>query len=162
MSRRIEHRARYAKPADEVYQTLIDADFLRARLAKLGGSQAELLEHSDDGELVKVHMRHGIEAEHLPSAVRAALGGDLVIDRIEQWRGPMRGTATVTVPRTPAELAATLRVADTPDGCEHTMEGSVSVSIPLVGGKIEETIVRQVGDLLDSEREFTEQWLAGS
>ena len=159
MPRRIEHRARYRRPASEVYQTLLDADYLRARLTKLGGSQAELIEHADDGELARIHMRHGIEARHLPSAVRAALGGDLVIDRIEQWRGPMRGTAKVTVPRTPAELTANLRLVDVEDGCEHSMEGSVSVSIPLVGGKVEDTIVRQVRDLLDAEREFTEQWL---
>jgi hypothetical protein len=160
MSRRIEHRARYSQPVNVVYPVLVDPEYLRARLKEIGGREAALLEHEAADGSAKYHIRHSLDARHLPSAVRAALGGDLTIDRVEQWRGHT-GTAQVTVPKTPAKLTADLALTDSGDGSELTMQGTVTVSIPLVGGKIEETIVRYVCELLDSERDFTERWLAG-
>lgn len=165
MARRIEHRAGFAHPADAVYSSMVDAGYLRARLAEIGGKDAALLEHDTSGGSVRYHLRHGLEARHLPSVVRGALGGDLSIDRVEQWQGPAdggyAGSATVTVPGTPAQLTGELRLAGVDGGCELRMDGAVSVSIPLVGGKIEETIVRYVRELLDNEHAFTERWLAG-
>lgn len=165
MSRRIEHRAGFAHPADVVYSTMVDADYLRARLAEIGGREAALLEHDTSGGSVRYHLRHGLDAKHLPSVVRGALGGDLSIDRFEQWRGSAEGgyagSATVTVPGTPAQLTGDLWLADADGGCALSMDGTVSVSIPLVGGKLEETIARYVRELLDNEQAFTARWIAG-
>lgn len=145
-----------------MYNTLVDADYLRARLARLGGTGAQLAEHSVRPDGAEFRLRHGVQAKDLPPAVRTLLGGDLTIDRVEKWRSDPAGgytaTTKVTIPNMPGELGGTMRLTGD-DGSDLVLDGSVRVPIPLVGGKIEETVAAQITKLLDSERDFTEEWL---
>jgi hypothetical protein len=165
MARRIEHRTRSRWDANTVYSTLVDPAYLNERLAAIGGRGAQLAEHHahPDGA-VDFRLRHGVEAQHLPPAVRTLLGGDLMIDRAEAWRSEGAagyvGTVTVTIPSMPGELGGTMRLAGAgADGSTLVLDGSVRIPIPLVGGRIEETVADQISKLLDSEHAFTEEWL---
>jgi len=148
-----------------MHAALIDPAYLNARLAVLGGKDAELLGHRTTGDQVEIHLKHGVEGRDLPSAVRTLLGGDLTIDRVETWRpngsGSYDGTVKVTIPGMPGELTGRMTLADrTPEGSERTIDGSVRIPIPLVGGKVEESVSGQISKLLDAETEFTQKWLA--
>lgn len=148
-----------------MYTTLVDPAYLNERLKVLGGRTASLAEHrvdADSGATIK--LRHGVAAENLPPAVRMLLGGDLMIDRAETWRpdgsGGYTGTVSVTIAAMPGELGGTQRLTDTgTQGSELVLDGSVSIPLPFVGGKIEETVAGQIAALLDSEHAFTEKWL---
>jgi hypothetical protein len=163
MARRIEHRSRSRWDAKTVYTTLVDPAYLADRLVVLGGPGARLAEHhvQRDGG-VTYRLRHGVDAKDLPPAVRTLLGGNLTIDRTETWRpdpaGGYRGTTSVTIPAMPGELGATTRLTGE-QGSELVLDGSVRIPIPLVGGKVEETVADQISRLLDSEHTFTEEWL---
>ena len=166
MARRIEHRSRFTRDAAAVHAALIDPAYLKARLAVLGGKDAELLDHRRASDQVEYHLKHGVEARDLPSAVRALLGGDLTIDRVETWRpagsAGYDGTVRVAIPGMPGELTGRMTLADVaPEGSERVIDGSVRIPIPLVGGKAEETVSGQILRLLDAEHEFTQKWLAG-
>jgi Protein of unknown function (DUF2505) len=165
MARRIEHRTRSPWDVKTVYTTLVDPTYLNARLAELGGTGAQLAEHrvAPDGQ-VSYRLRHGVEARHLPPAVRTMLGGDLKIDRTETWRpdpaGGYTGTVSVTIPGMPGNLGGRYRLSDDGNGgTTQVMDGSVQIPIPLVGGRIEETVADQISKLLDAEHTFTEGWL---
>jgi hypothetical protein len=164
MARRIDHRTRSRWNAKTVYTTLVDPAYLNERLKVLGGKTAQLADHRvepDGGATIK--LRHGVAAESLPPAVRMILGGDLMIDRAETWRpdgsGGYAGTVSVTIASMPGELGGTQRLTDSGTGSELVLDGSVSIPIPLVGGRIEETVVGQIASLLDSEHAFTEKWI---
>jgi hypothetical protein len=163
MARRIEHRSRSRWDARTVYTTLVDPEYLNERLDKLGGKGARLSYHRESGTQVSYQLRHGVEAQNLPPAVRTLLGGDLMIDRTETWRpdsaGGYAGTVAVTIPGMPGDLSATMRLTDADGGSTLVTDGSVKIPIPLVGGRIEETVAEQIGKLLDSEHTFTESWL---
>ena len=164
MARRIEHRSRFTRDAAAVHAALVDPGYLKARLAVLGGKDAELLDHRQAGDQVEYRLKHGVEAHDLPSAVRVLLGGDLTIDRAETWRpagSGYAGTVKVTIPGMPGELAARMTLGDlAPEGSEWVIDGSVRIPIPLVGGKAEESVSGQILKLLDAEHEFTQKWLA--
>jgi hypothetical protein len=163
MARRIDHRSRSRWDATTVYTALVDEAYLTRRLAELGGTNAELVQRTVDDGGATVTLRHGVPAESLPQAVRVLLGGDLRIDRTETWRadptGGYSGTVVVTIPSMPGQLGGKQRLRDTDGGSEFVVDGSVEVPIPFVGGRIEETVVDQIGKLLDSEHHFTEEWL---
>lgn len=162
MARRIEHRTRFDRDPKTVHTALVDPEYLRARLAVLGGQGASLGGHTESGGTVTYRLRHGVAARDLPPAVRTLLGGDLKIDRTETWRPDgdgYAGTVAVTIPGVPGDLSATMRLVPVDGGSEHTVDGSVRVPIPLVGGKVEESIAEQLGRLLDAEGRFTRDWL---
>lgn len=146
-----------------MYSALTDPEFLRARLAALGGKGAELLDHRSGPDGVEYHLRHGVEAHELPSAVRTLMRGDLTIDRVETWRPDgvegYVGTVRVTIPGMPGEVSGGMTLVDLDPGSERVVDGSVRIPIPLVGGKVEDSVGGQISALLDAEHEFTEKWL---
>jgi hypothetical protein len=163
MARRIEHRARSNWGVTTVYRTLVDPDYLRERLIVLGGRNAALVEHEITVDGARYRLRHGVASEDLPSVVRKVLGGDLTIDRVETWRpdsdGRYAGTVRVAIPGTPGELTGAMGLSAAGEGSERFVDGTVRIGIPFVGGVIEETVVKQIGQLLTAEAEFTETWL---
>ena len=166
MSRQIDFRSTSAYPADEVYATMVDPDYLRARLQRLGGRGAGLLEHTADTGGARYRLRHGLDAKDLPSLVRGVLPGDITIERTERWTrqdsGRYLGDVQVDIPGTPASAAGGMRLRDAPaGGSELQVRADVIVSVPLIGGKIEGVVAEQVQNLLAAEVAFTQQWLAG-
>ena len=167
MSRQIDFRSVSAHPADEVYATMVDPDFLRARLERIGGPGAGLLDHSADGGGARYLLRLGLDAKDLPSVVRSVLPGDLTIERNERWTrqdsGRYLADVDVTIPGTPASATGGMRLRDLPDGgSELAVRADVRVSVPLIGGKIEGVVGEQVQKLLAAETAFTEAWLTGN
>jgi hypothetical protein len=164
MSTQFDYRSTSSYPADEVYATMVDPEFLRSRLAQIGGPGAGLLEHSTDAEGARYRLRHGLDAKNLPPVVRTVLSGDIVIERAENWRregtGHYTGDVKVTIPGTPGSATGVMRLRDTDDGSQLHIRIEVAVNVPLIGGKIEGTVAGHVQGLLASESEFTQEWLA--
>ncbi len=162
MARPIEHRAEFAFPAERVFAAFTDETFLRARLAKIGGRDSELVSYGVDGDgTVRVVMRQGIDAELLPSVVKRITPNGVVIERTETWRSgaPYRGTIAASVSGMPGSLDGGTTLANTAAGSALALDAKVKVSIPLVGGKIESVIAEHLDQLLRAEARFTTRWL---
>lgn len=165
MSRQIDYRSTSTYPADEVYATMVDPEYLESRLSRLGGRDAALLEHHADTESARYRLRHGMDAKDLPSMVRNVLPGDVVIERTESWTrksaGHYHGEVEVLIKGTPASAAGGMRLRDL-DGAESELlvRADVTVKVPLLGGRIEGVIAEQVQNLLGAETQFTLEWLA--
>jgi Protein of unknown function (DUF2505) len=163
VSTRIAHRTTWDLPAEEVYAELVDGDHLRARLKELGGKDPALVEHSVDASGARLELRHSVPVEFLPSAVRRFTGDDLVLDRVETWRvrqdGGYDGTFEVTVRGLPGRMTGTQTLTDSGGGAVTEIAGEATVSVPVVGGRIEKVVVEQVNALLDAEDAFTHRRL---
>jgi hypothetical protein len=165
MARPIQYRYRYTAPAETVYGTLVDRDYLEARLRELGGRNAALVELTASPESARVVLRHGVGREQLPGPIQPLFSGDLMVERTESWRrtapGQYDGNVTASVAHTPGQIGGTMRLADTDgtSGSEYSIDGTAKVSLPLVGGKIESVIVDQITQLMASESQFTARWL---
>lgn len=168
MARRIEHRSTSEWPASQVHAALIDLDYLRERLAELGGTRNELVEHAVDGDAVRFEVRQGVRTDSLPPVARTVVGaGDLVIDRSESWRreqdGHYTGEIAAEVAGVPCTVAGSMWLRDLTtgtDASEFLVEGEVRVNVPFVGGKLEDLVADQVQKLLAAEERFTTEWLA--
>jgi hypothetical protein len=165
MARPIDHRSTSPYPADQVFAAITDPEYLRARLRRLGGSQAALLEHHPDGDGVRYRLRFGLDEDVLPGVVRSMIGAALVVERAESVHpapgGGYRGDVEVSVPNAPVPVSAngSMRLRDLPDGSEFAVHADVAVRVPLIGGRIEDIVAEQVGQLLAAEDAFTREWL---
>ena|SRR5690349_2531693 len=164
MSRQFDYRATPPHPADVVFAAMVDADCLRARLAKLGGRNAALLEHEADAEHARFRVQHGLEPDDMPSAVRSFLPSDFKIVRLETWRrggeGLYTGTADVDVPGTPADASGQMGLRDAGTGSELRIRTDVTVKVPLLGSRIEGSVGEQILKLLAAETAFTLNWMS--
>jgi hypothetical protein len=162
MARSIDHRSTFDFPADKVFATMTDPEYLRARLRELGGPGSELLEHEADAEHARYRLRQGLSEKDLPSIVGKVVSGDLAIERTETLNRSGDGYAgdvAVKIQGAPASASGTMQLTPTNGGSTFEVHTDVSVSVPLIGGKIEEIVADQVRKLLDAETEFTVSWL---
>lgn len=161
MARQFDYRASSEFAAAAVFAAMTDADGIRARLERLGGPGAALLEHAADADSARFRVRHGLNSADLPSAVRSFMPGDMVIDRLETWRraadGRYEGTAQVAVPGAPVPVSASgaMRLVDDTAGSTLDVRTDVSVKVPLLGAKIEALVGEQINQLLAAETAFT-------
>lgn len=163
MPRQLDYRSTSSHSADDVYATMVDPEYLHARLAQIGGPGADLLEYRADTEGASYVVRHGLDAKDLPSVVRSMLPGNLIIERNESWNrqdaGHYTGNVTVAIDGTPASAAGGMRLQDVNGGSELAIRATVTVNVLLIGGKIEAVVSEQVRNLLVAESQFTEKWL---
>src|SRR5882762_3686519 len=105
MPRPIRYQSRYSCPAADLFATLVDRTYLEAKLARIGGNNAALLELASDAETAKYTLRQGVNHEYLPGPVQKILRGDLIIERAETWRlvatGRYEGTVSARVKDAP-------------------------------------------------------------
>ena len=164
MARSIDYRSTFAYPAEKVFATMTDPEYLRERLRELGGPGSALLEHEATPEHARYRLRQGLAEQDLPPIVGKVVGGDLVIERIETLRrilpGSYAGDVDVRITAAPASAAGTMTLTDADEGSEFAVNSEVTVRVPLLGSTIEGIVAEQVTRLQVAETEFTTRWLA--
>jgi len=165
MSRQSEYRSTSRFSADRIYAVMVDPDYIRTRLATIGGKDATLLEHTATADGARFRVKQGLESKDLPPMVRNFLSGDIVIDRTETWTrkepGRYEGEAQVAIKGTPAGAVGGMRLRDLDAASsELVVRTDVTVKVPIIGGKIESVVAEQVKELLRMETEFTLEWVA--
>lgn len=168
MTTRLERSLDYATSPAALHAAFTDDAYWPARVAEVGGEGARVAELSITGEgsarSVRVRVVHVIGEDKLPPVVTAIRPGGLEIHRVEEW-GPSdgarcQGTFSAEIQGVPAQLSGTAVLEAGPDGARITADGEASVSIPFVAKKVESLVVENLQELMESEREFTLQWIA--
>ena len=165
MARSVDYRSTLMFPADKVFAAMTDPEYLRARLQEIGGPGSALLEHEASEESSRYVLKQGLSEKDLPPIVSKVMNGDVAIRRTETLRrtapGSYDGEVQVAIPGAPASAAGTVRLADAADGSLFEVRADVTVTVPLIGGMIEDIVADQVRRLLEAETQFTASWLAG-
>lgn len=114
----------------------------------------------------------GVELVHsralpdgVPSFLQKFLPKDGRVTQTDTWEPPgPDDTRTcrwrVVLDGAPAELGGTQTVVPDGAGCTWTVEGTVKVGVPLVGGKIEDFLVDMLGKLTERQAEVLRQLAA--
>ncbi|MEV0297999.1 DUF2505 domain-containing protein [Nocardia sp. NPDC050710] len=159
MATPLAYTARYSHPVAAVRAAISDELYWKDRIAEVGGPSARLDSVTVNGDQVRIEMVQAIAAEQLPAAITAVRPGDLIIPRVENWTGNS-ATFEARVDGAPAEVRGTVTLTGDDSGATATIEGSIEVKIPLFGSKIEAAIQERLTELLQSEEEFSNNWLA--
>lgn len=158
----------YPGSVEQVYAAFADEQYWLARLADSGADTATLdsMTVGADGG-IDVVTTQGIHRDKLPALAAQFHPGDLEMVRHEKWSPVRDGRAhaqvTGKIVGAPAKLSgdAVLEPASESGeaGCALRLTATVQVDIPLVGGKIENFIGTQLGELMTAEQQFTSTWL---
>ncbi len=145
---------------DEVRTMMTDPKFRNEVSIRAGGEPAEsTLTETPDGLLSVNESRPSLE--DLPPIARPFIGGDFVIHQEELWTAPDRATMTVRVAGKPGSMDGTITLTPAPDGGTiQTTEAVITVSVPLVGSKVEVLMGKILGNLLKTQGQIGAEWLA--
>lgn len=111
-------------------------------------------------EALTVHIDQVQRAQGIPGFARKFVGDEINIVQTEEWTTPEKGTIHVAIPGKPGEMSGTAFLTEDPDGTTETVNMSVKVNIPMVGGKIEGLIADLLGSALRAEHKVGKEWLA--
>ncbi|MGC0365506.1 hypothetical protein ABH922_003490 [Rhodococcus sp. 27YEA15] len=164
MARRNDYSARYRYSAEQVYAALSDRAYWDARTAEMSRhstTRLDSFEVTDSGfDLV---IEHVLARDTLPDIAKTVLKNDLVITRAESYGtfdGSATGRYTASIPAGPGSLHGTIELVDTDTGSTLTTRSEAKVSIPFVGGKLEQLILDNLLDLFRTEAQITASWLS--
>ena len=93
MARQIDFRSPLPHPAETVYATMVDPEYLRARLQQTRRARARRCWSTrPTPATARYRLRHGLDKSVLPPLVQNLVPGNLVIERTETIRqlGPGR------------------------------------------------------------------------
>ena len=114
---------------------------------------------TDAGMDVRVEQAHG--TDRIPGFAQRLVGDEIRFVQEETWSSPSTADMHVTIPGKPGEMSGTEALTQAGPDVVQTVELSIKVSIPFVGGKVEDLIADFIGKAFDAENKVGVKWLAG-
>jgi hypothetical protein len=165
LMKRVSHTLTYpATTVGAVYAMLADPAFRKAvgdyqrvtdfscDIVPSGGS-------TGDGMRVRLEQAHG--TERIPSFAQRLVGGEIRFVQEETWSSESAADIQVTIPGKPGDMTGSTALTQSGDDVVQRIDLAVKVSIPLVGGKVEDLIAGFVGKAFDAEHKVGVKWLRG-
>lgn len=135
MSKRLVHEMTYDAPAERVLAMLADPAFREEVCAyQRVLRKAVTVETTAVGMDVVIDQFQSVKG--LPSFATKLVGDEVNIIQRESWDGP-RGDIEVTIPGKPGDMRGTAVLVESGGTTTETVDLTIKVGIPLVGGKIE-------------------------
>jgi TusA-related sulfurtransferase len=144
---------------EQVHAMLADPDFRRA-VCDAQGVLRNTVTIEDEGAAMTVVVDQVQAAHGIPSFAKKFVGEEINIVQSEEWSSPEKGNIRVAIPGKPGEMSGTALITQDPDGSTETVNLSIKVNIPLVGGKIEGLIADLLSKALRAEHRTGVSWLA--
>jgi hypothetical protein len=97
----------------------------------------------------------------VPGFARKLVGDETTIVTTENWSSATDADLAIEIPGKPGHMKGTIRVAQAGADVVETVDLAITVSIPLLGGKIEGLLSDLISSALKAENRTGVTWLAG-
>jgi len=161
MPNRVALQHQYPEPPERMREVLTDRQYLQDKLRAVGGPGAELVSWEQDERGVTVVLHQAVPDDAMPSFLRSVLPSGLTIRRTETWTSS-GGSVHAVVDGAPGTITGAMRLEPDPAGCVLGAQLTVEVGLPLVGAKVEKMVADSITTLMESEYQFTLDWLRNS
>lgn len=162
MSRRLVHELTYDAPADAVAAMLADPAFRQEVCDYQGVLRSDISVTTPTGGHTEVVIDQWQSTSGIPSFAKKIVGDETNIVQAESWSTPLLGDIVVTIPGKPGDMRGTARLTESGGTTTETVDLTIKVGIPLVGGKIEGLISDLLLKALKAENKVGRDYLSRS
>lgn len=159
MAKQISHQMTYQASLADVAAMLTTPAFRREVCERQGNIRSEVTV-VPEGSGTQITIEQVRAAEGIPSFAKKFVGEEIHIVQTERWSTDDAADVTLTIPGKPGDMTGTTRLTDSGGTTTETVELTVKVGIPLVGGKIEGLIADLLLKALKTENAVGREWLA--
>lgn len=145
---------------EQVYAMLADPAF-REQVCDRQHVLRHTVQVKKDAAGMTVEIDQFQAAKGIPGFARKFVGEEIHIVQTEDWTSAEKGNIHLSIPGKPGEMSGTALLTEDPQGTTETVNLSVKVNIPLVGGKIEGLIADLLSRALRAEHQVGVSWLGG-
>lgn len=159
--KRVQQDLRYdGATVEQVFDMLGTAEFREAVCDYQQVLRRTVTVDRNDGEAFSATIDQSHGTDRLPGFAKKIVGGHINIVQSESWRDGHLGDITVTVPGRPGEMTGTATLVQDDGGVTEKVDMTVTVRLPLIGGKAEDLIASMLGKALRAEHTVGRDWLA--
>jgi hypothetical protein len=159
--KRVNHTLTYpATTVADVYAMLADPTYRKAV-----GNYQRVTDFSCDitpvggGMKVRLEQAHG--TDRIPSFAQRMVGSEIRFVQEESWSSPSAADIHVTIPGKPGDMTGTTTLTQSGADVVQQIDLAVKVSVPLIGGKLEDLVAGFVTKAFDAENKVGVKWLRG-
>ncbi|MFA5624980.1 MAG: DUF2505 domain-containing protein [Bradymonadales bacterium] len=152
---------RFDCSAEYLYELMSGQELDDALMAELG-IEKETLEHDERDEGPRYVLRLRMPDE-IPVLFRKFIGERLSYVETRTWDAESTSNTWDIAPEISVkgvEVKGSIRIVDDGAGCKRITEGLLSVGIPLVGKKIEESLLSSISETFKKNAEFFQRHIA--
>ncbi|MDZ5622884.1 DUF2505 domain-containing protein [Nocardioides sp. HM23] len=160
MSTRIVKELVYEAPLSDVAAMLADQSFREEVCVATRATKYAVTVKGVHGDPLEVRIEYSQPTEGLPGFAKKLVGSEVDIVQSETWTSLEHGDIHVTIPGKPGEMVGTAVLTEADGVTTETVTMDVTVKIPLVAGKIEDLIGKNLGRALRAEHRAGVAWLA--
>ncbi|WP_346384478.1 DUF2505 domain-containing protein [Nocardioides sp.] len=159
MSRHLRHEMTYDAPLADVWAMLADPAFREEVCDFQHVIRHDVtVEPRGEGMRVKIDQFHA--ASGIPSFAKKFVGDEINIVQTENWSTHTGGDIHVEIPGKPGDMTGTARLRESGGVTTETVDFTIKVGIPLVGGKIEGLISDLLLKALRAEQKVGRDYLS--
>ena len=140
---------------------MLDDPAYRDEVMKAQGGTRGTFEIETDGDITTAVVDQVQPATGLPSFATKLVGSEINIVQREEWSSAEYADLHVTIPGKPGQLVGSISLVEDGGTTTETVEGEITVNIPLVGGKLEKLIADMLRKALRAEENVARGYLAG-
>ena len=153
-------------PVDRVAAVFTDEAFQRHVSELVGGRLESFSVEGDVAGAFTATVVRQVPTQRLPELARKVVGEYLNVTQTEKWSAPeadgsRSADITVKIAGAPVDVAAVQRLAAEGAATRIELSGTVSSSVPLLGGKIASAAEPFVGKALNVQAAQADAWLNG-
>ncbi|HSN36869.1 MAG TPA: DUF2505 domain-containing protein, partial [Arthrobacter sp.] len=139
-------------------------DFLRHTSELVGGTLESFAVDGDTAGAFSTTTVRTIPTTRMPEMARKFVGESLKVTQLEKWDAPAadgsrQSTITLKVTGAPLDVNAVQRLVSDGANTRIELEGTVTSSVPFLGGKIAEAAEPMVGKALNIQSTQAQAWL---
>jgi hypothetical protein len=114
-----------------------------------------------NGEGMDVQLEQAHGTDRIPGFAQKLVGQEIRFLQRETWSSPSSADLHVSIPGKPGEMSGATSLSQAGDDVVQRVDLTVKVSIPLVGGKVEDLIAGFLTKAFDAENKVGVKWLRG-
>ena len=159
--KRVSHTLTYpGTTVDAVYAMLADPAYRKA-VSDYQKAKDFSCEITPADGATKVRLQQSYGTARIPSFAQRLVGNEIRFVQEETWSSPAFAEFRVTIPGKPGDMSGTVGLTQNSDSVVERVELAVKVSIPLVGGKVEDLVAGFIGKAFEAENKVGVKWLRG-
>jgi hypothetical protein len=159
VSRRLVHRMTYDAPVAAVRAMLDDPEFRKAVCAAQHVTRVDV-RIDRDGDHAEVVVDQWQVTKGIPSFAKRFTGDETNVVQVESWSTPTSADLVVTIPGKPGDMRGTIELTQNDGVTTETVDLTIKVGIPLVGGKIESLVSDLLLNALEKEQAVGRDYLS--
>lgn len=152
----------YNLPALELYERIVQTDFLQNKFEALGSKDVSVKAENKDGVLT-LNITRSVPA-NVPGFAKKILGEFNHSEEVHTWKvadGVASGHYEIDIKGTPINISGDMTIKPKGNGSVHNISTKIEAKIPLIGGKIANFLSNDTKDAVQKEYEYTKQLLEG-